>query len=296
MELLFVEGIDSVQSLGRFVIQLTTPEYFDVMGTRIVRGRPFTADDRAGTPRVTVVSESMAQTLWPGQDALGKCIRIRSDTMPCTTVIGIAEDAAYNNLTDAKRLTHYLPLEQTNPGAGSNVLIRLASGDARRSVEAVRHELQKAMPGQSYVTVHPLAEFVDTEQRSWMLGASMFVAFGVLALVVAAVGLYGVISYNVAQRMQELGVRIALGAQWSHVVRLVVGQGVSFAAYGIVVGLAVAMFAARWIQPLLFKQDAIDFAVYGAISALVVCVAVLASVVPAVRASRADPSIALRGD
>ena len=124
----------------------------------------------------------------------------------------------------------------------------------------------------------------------------MFVAFGVLALLVAAVGLYGVITYDVAQRMHELGVRIALGAQSKDVVRLVVGRGLRFAVAGVVIGLGAALLAARWIQPLLFQQSAKDPATYGGVAALLLAVALAASLMPALRATRADPNTALRSD
>jgi ABC-type antimicrobial peptide transport system permease subunit len=152
------------------------------------------------------------------------------------------------------------------------------------------------MPGQGYVTVRPLEEFVDAQRRSWTLGATMFVAFGVLALVVAAVGLYGVIAYNVAQRMHELGVRIALGAQSRDVVRLVTGQGIWFAGAGVAIGLVGAFLCARWIQPLLFQQSARDPATYAVVGALLVVVSLAASAAPAFRATRADPNSALRSD
>ena len=124
----------------------------------------------------------------------------------------------------------------------------------------------------------------------------MFVAFGVLALLVAAVGLYGVITYNVAQRMHELGVRIALGAQGTDVVRLVVGQGIRLAVGGVLLGLTLALLASRWIQPLLFQQSARDPATYAAVGALLLAVSLLASAIPALRATRADPNTVLRND
>jgi ABC-type antimicrobial peptide transport system permease subunit len=124
----------------------------------------------------------------------------------------------------------------------------------------------------------------------------MFVAFGILALLVAAVGLYGVIGYNVAQRMHELGVRVALGARSTDVVRLVVGQGLRFAVAGVVVGLGLALFAAKWIQPLLFQQSAKDPMTYGAVAGILVAITLLACWVPALRATRADPNSALRSD
>jgi ABC-type antimicrobial peptide transport system permease subunit len=237
----------------------------------------------------------MARVLWPGKEALGQCMRVGADTMPCTTVIGIAEDAIQGSLTDDKRLHYYLPIDQFRPAEGFALLLRMR-GDAASQVERVRKALQTVMPGESYVTVRPMQELVDDRRRSWRLGATMFVAFGALALLVAAVGLYGVITYNVAQRMHELGVRIALGAQARDVVRLVVGQGIRFAVAGVGVGLGLALLAARWIQPLLFRQPARDPAIFGGVGALLILVAALASALPALRATRADPNSALRSD
>jgi len=296
---LVVPGVDSVERLGRFNFQAADPDYFKVMGTRIVKGRPFTEQDGEAAPKVGLVSESMAKTLWPGQDPIGKCIRVTfvaSPAQTCTTVIGIAEDARQQSITDEQRFMYYLPVDQVNPSWGSWLFVRIAGGDVLTASERVRLALNAAMPGEGYVTVQPLENLVERQRRSWRLGATMFVAFGVLALLVAAVGLYGVISYNVAQRTHELGVRIALGAQSRDVVKLVVGQGLSFVLAGVTIGLGVALLAARWIQPLLFQQSARDPATYAAVAALLLLVGLLASAVPAVRATRADPNTALRSD
>jgi hypothetical protein len=172
-----------------------------------------------------VVSQGMAAALWPGQDALGKCVRIRSDTVPCTTVVGVAEDMVQRDLVATKRFHYYLPIEQFRRTWGIGMVVRLR-GEPAREAEHVRAALQRVMPGAYYVTVRPLGDVVQGARRSWRLGATMFVAFGVLALVVAAVGLYGVIGYNVAQRMHELGVRVALGARRPDILGLVVGQSV----------------------------------------------------------------------
>ena len=292
----FVTGIDSVRRLGRFTYQTATADYFNAMGTRIVRGRPFTDSDRAGTARVVVVSEAMGRVLWPGKDPLGQCIRVGADSMPCTTVVGIAEDAVQNSLTDEDaRYRYYMPLDQYGPTRGGYVLLRV-EGDAEAAQDRIRRELQAVMPGQSYITTRPLQELIDGQRRSWLVGATMFVAFGVLALLVAAVGLYGVIAYGVAQRMHEMGVRIALGARSGDVVRLIVGQGVRLAAAGIAIGLLVAVLVAPKIQPLLFQQQARDPATYGFVAAMLLAVALLASLLPARRATRADPNTALRSD
>jgi putative ABC transport system permease protein len=293
---LHVSGIDSVQRLGRFNFTLATPDYFKAMGTRIISGRQFTNDDRGGRPLVAVVSQAMGRALWPGQDAIGQCMRVDGAAVPCTTVIGIAEDAVQNSLTDEQRYTCYLPLDQLQPAGGNRIFLRMSGQNALASGERVRRALQRIMPGEGYVTVESFGEQVDGQRRSWALGATMFVAFGVLALLVAAVGLYGVIAYNVAQRMHELGVRIALGAQSRDVVQLVAVQGISFAVAGVVIGLGLALFAARWIQPLLFRQSATDPVTYGVVGALILVVALAASAVPALRATRADPNTALRSD
>jgi predicted permease len=292
---LYVEGIDSVRKLGRFTFQNTTPGFFKTMDTRILRGRAFTDADREGTPSVALVSEAMAKALWPGKEALGQCMRVGADTMPCTTVIGIAENAVERSFTNEKHFMYYLPIAQHEPTSGFALVLRMR-GNPELQQEAVRKTLQAVMPGQSYIRVQLMGEVIDRQRRSWRVGATMFVAFGVLALLVAAVGLYGVITYNVAQRMHELGVRIALGAQSGDLVRLVVGQGVRFAIAGVAIGLGLAAFAGRWIQPLLFDQSARDPAVYALVGGLLLVVAMIASGVPAARATRADPNSALRAE
>jgi predicted permease len=292
---IYVAGIDTVRKLGRFTYENATPDYFKVMGTRILVGRPFNETDRAGTPRVAVVSEAMARVLWPGRDALGQCMRLGADTMPCTTVIGIAENARQRSLVDDAGLHYYLPMDQFHPAEGSALLLRLR-GDPALTGEAVRKRIQRAMPGQAYVMVRPLRDVVVAQRRSWQFGATMFVAFGVLALAVAALGLYSVIAYNVAQRTHELGVRVALGAQAGDVARLVVGQGVRLAAAGVGVGGALALATGRLVEPLLFKESSRDPAVYAAVATLMLIVAFIASAVPARRASRADPNLALRSE
>lgn len=293
-----VAGIDSVARLGRFNQQWATPDFFKALDTRIVRGRAFTPDDRAGAPLVTVVSEAMARRLWPGHDPIGQCMRVGSDDQPCTTVVGVAEDAVQGSLSDDLHLLYYLPFDQkaSDGGTRARTLIRVAGRDAARYEEEVRRALQKVMPGESYVTVWPLQDEVDGQRRSWRLGATMFVGFGVLALIVAAVGLYGVIAYDVGQRTQELGIRVALGAQASNIMGIVVSQGVRFAFVGIATGTAIALAAAHWFQPLLFRQSARDPVVYLLVAFTLLLVAVAASAVPARRAARTDPNVALRAD
>jgi putative ABC transport system permease protein len=292
---LFVEGVRSVDALGRFTLQATTPDYFRTMGTRILRGRGLSDEDRLGAPAAAVVSESMARVLWPGQEALGRCFRMREVTAPCTTVVGVAEDIVQNDIAEGRRFHYYLSIDQYTRTWGNGLVVRLA-GDPAREAEAVRAALQRVIPGEAYVTVQPLRGLVDTARRSWRLGATVFVAFGALTLVVAAVGLYGMIRFHVAERRHELGVRQALGAQRADVVQLIVRQGVAVAVAGVLLGVPLAMLAAHWVQPLLFEQSARDPFVYAAASAAMALVALGASTWPAVRAAREDPSSALRAE
>jgi putative ABC transport system permease protein len=289
---LYVEGIDTVRKLGRFDLNAVSPDYFSTVGTRVLRGRGITSQDVEAAPRAMVVSQSMGRVLWPGRDPLGQCIKVGADTMPCTYVVGIAENIKEQSLSADSGYYYYLSSAQWSPQTGG-LFIR-ARGAASQVKEAVRKRLQQEMPGASYVTLTPFSEILGSQTRSWQLGATMFVVFGGLALVLAAVGLYGVIAYNVNQRTHELGVRVALGAQGADVVRLVVSDGLRIAGIGVALGAAVALWGARWMEPLLFKESPRDPTVFGLVVVMLVAVAVFASWVPARRAARVDPNIALR--
>ncbi len=290
---LSIPGIDSVAKLGQFTMQAASPEFFQTMGTRILRGRAFTEADAASAPRVMVVGESMAAKLWPNEDALGKCVRVGTDTMPCTTVVGIAEDVRRSSISETE--THYyLPTAQFRPDNGG-LFVRTrdaASGHA----EDVRRALQAHMPGVSYVTVTPMSTIIAPQIRSWKLGAIMFAAFGGLALALAAIGLYSVIAYNVTQRTHEMGVRVALGAQAGDVIALIVREGLRVVVPGVVLGGAIALAAGKWVAPLLYQVSPKDPPVIASVIATLVVVAIAASWIPATRASRVDPNEALRAD
>lgn len=292
---IFVEGVDAAGSLGTFYYQVSTPDYFRTMGTRIVRGRPLDATDRMGAPDVAVVSESMARLLWPGRDALGQCFRARADTMPCITVVGVAEDMVQREVADAPRLHYYLSLQQSTRSLGNAMVIRVR-GEASLHAEEVRRALQRVLPANVYLVVRPLSALVHDAQRSWRLGATMFAAFGLLALLVAAIGLYGTISTDVARRAHETALRVALGASRAHVLRAVLGTGVRLVAFGVLCGVGVALGAGRWVQPLLYRQPAHDPTAYLGTALLMLGVAVGASLVPAHRATRSDPAAILRQD
>ena len=291
---LYVTGIDSVWTLGRFLLQAGNPEYFKTFGTRIIRGRSFENTDGANAPRVLIASQGLTKLLWPGQDPIGKCARIGSDTAPCSTVIGITEDVQARTLGVTNEYLYYIPITQYSGPTGMQVV--RVEGEADAYMEAVRRRLQRVMPGASYVTVRPMRTMVDPTMKSWRVGATMFLGFGVLALVLAAVGLYSVIAYAVAQRRQEIGVRIALGASRRSIVGLVVGSGVRVVTLGIIAGVAIAFWASRWLGSLLFRQSPTDPVVYAAVAGTLIAVALVATALPGFRAAQVDPNVALRSD
>ncbi|HZI27299.1 MAG TPA: ABC transporter permease [Gemmatimonadaceae bacterium] len=292
---LWVPGVDSIRRRGRFVLQAGGPDYFATLGTRILRGRAFDESDRAGSPRVVVVSDGMARALWENADPIGKCIRISADTAPCTTVIGVAEEVRLRTLTDAREYTYYLPATQYGSPVSPQLFVRI-QGEAADFVDPIRRRLQREMPGSAFAAAMPLDRLIDPARRSWKFGATMFVAFGGLALVLAAIGLYSLIAYDVAQRTQELGVRLALGASMGDVVKLVMSSGVRLVVVGLVLGGGLALWGSRWMESMMFQQSPRDPVVFGIVTLVLLAVALLASFGPALRAARVDPNTALRSD
>jgi predicted permease len=290
----YAAGADSTRKLTDVINQMASTTFFATVGTRIVRGRGITADDRNGGALVAVVSETMARDAWPNQEAIGKCVRMSADTNPCRTVVGIAEDIKLSDFNGPSYPMVYLPSEQVGENQGS-LYIRVR-GDAHLQAESLRRELQTLMPGAAYLTAVPLSNLVEQNTRSWRLGAAMFAVFGGLALLIAAIGLYSVIAYGVAQRTHEMGVRIALGARVADVVTLVVRDGMRVVIAGVAIGLAAALLGGKWLQPLLFDVSPRDPVVYSIVAAVLIGVAIAASWIPAQRAARVDPSTALRGE
>ena len=239
-----------------------------------------------------VVSDAMAKTLWPGRDPIGQCVKVGADTAPCTYVVGVAENIKSEQLGDDPGLFYYLSTAQWHPEDGG--LFVRTRGEATRYAETIRRRLQQVMPGAAYVTVTPLRDILGEQTRSWQLGATMFLAFGALALALAAIGLYSVMAYNVAQRTQEMGVRASLGAQERDLIRLVLNEGLRVGVVGIVIGVMIALAGGQWLGPLLFQESPHDPLVFGFVTVVLLGTTVLASFVPSRRAARVDPMVALR--
>ena len=293
-----IPGRDSVPRVadGGPYINEVTPGYFATVGTRIVLGRGFTDSDQPSSSRVVMVNESMARTWWPGENAIGKCIQIGGDTMPCSEVVGVVENARRQTIIEDTSLQYFIPSTQSVSKNASPVLLVRPRGALDAATIGVRRQLQAAVPNLPYVSLNPLEGLVSPQKRSWRLGATMFTALGGLALVLAAVGLYSVLAYDVSQRTREFGVRVAMGARSADVMRLVLVRGLRTAVIGGAIGLGVALAAGRWIGPLLFQTSPRDPVVLSGVLGVVVLVALMAALLPARRALSVDPIDALRAE
>jgi predicted permease len=294
-----IPGRDSVSlpASGPPDMNAVTPEFFATMGTRVVAGRGFGAEDRRGAPLVGIVNETMARTLWRGGSALGERICIPGvEGKPCFEVVGIAQDARWDSLLEEPTMQMYFPLEQNPSPIPLRVLLLRASGDPTPVIRTVQNEVRAIAPRVLFTDVALLADNLEPEMRPWRLGATVFTLFGALALVLAGLGLYSVIAYDVAQRAREMAVRMAVGARAADVLRLIISQGVRLATVGIAVGVMIALAAGRWVAPLLFATGPRDPTVLGAVSAVLFGVAVAASLIPAWRATRVPPGTALRAE
>jgi predicted permease len=300
---LSVPGHDQEPGLHPLLNSIT-PDFFATLGIPLRQGRLLADADRAGAERVAVVNEEMARHYWPAGDALGRCIKIGGDTMPCTTVVGVVPtirlgyDPEKSIVSERPAKAYYVPLGQTSDGPPKLTLTLYArtTSAAVASVPSVRRAIQEMAPDLPFPHVTALAEELAPQIRPWRMGAGMFGVFAGVALVLAIVGLYGVLAYTVSQRTHEIGVRIALGAQSGNVVRLVVGQGLRLTMLGVGIGVVAALAGGRALAALLFGVSASDPSVFTATAVTLISVAVLASYFPARRAIRIDPTEALRAE
>jgi predicted permease len=292
-----VPGLDTVPQPpgGGPFYNAVGPDYFSTLGLRIVEGRPITAADIASEAHVAVLSEAMARAYWPGGRAVDRCIMMFRDST-CRTIVGVAADAKEGLKASDPRWLIYVPAAAGWNAGANALLVRARDGNATAMVEPIRRAMQGLGPNLPYAEVQALDDLLAPEIRPWRTGAALFSLFGLLALVISAVGLYSVISYNVAQRRHEFGVRIALGAQIKDVVRHVMDQGLRAALIGAVLGSAAAIALGGVVTPLLFETSPRSPVAYATAGALIVIVAAFASAMPAWGASRVDPVAALRGE
>jgi predicted permease len=268
------------------------PNYFKTMETPLVRGRDFAETDRKGAPGVVALNETLAATLWPGEDALGKRVSVSGPEGPFLEVIGVARDGKYRSLGEAPHPYIYQPLLQSYDP--KMTLVVRTKGEPQSVATAVREQIRALDSNLPVADVKTLRDQLDlslfpSRVAAWTLGG-----FGVLALLLAAIGIYGVVSYSVAQRTREIGVRMALGAKEKDVLRLVLGEGLFVIAIGLALGLLLAFAATRVIVGFLYGVGATDPLTFAGVPLLLGFIALVASYLPARRATKVDPLVALR--
>ncbi len=273
------------------------PEFFATAGIPLVQGRAFNADDRENGAPVAIVNQTFARRYLRGMDPLSACIGGGGpgDGEPCARVVGVAADAHNGDVTRDVEPFMYRPIAQRSPRMPPVTMMYVRTTDDPTALGGVlRRELQSLDGRVSFATVTPMTRMIEPQLAPWRIGSFIFSLFGVIGALLAAVGLYGVVSFVVAQRTREFGVRLALGAQTNDVMRLVLGQGARLVAAGLVAGAIVAALSTRLFASLMFGVSALDPVVYVGTAALLAIIALAASYLPARRATRVDPIEALR--
>ena len=275
-------------------IRTITPDYFRVLKTPLLQGRYFAESDNADAPPVVIINEALAKKYWPNGDALGKRITFSDTRKPdpkWVTIVGIVRSIRHRGLDVDPAPEYYLSLAQQ---AQSDMILAVRSPqDPRGLASAIRREIQSIDPDQPIANVRTLENVTADSVAPRRMSMVLLGAFAGIALLLASVGIYGVISYLVVQRTHEIGVRMALGAQRGDVIRLVVGHAAKLVGIGTVIGLVLALFSTRTLSALLYTVGKFDVVTFVLVTVALGAVALVASYVPALRATRADPMIAL---
>lgn len=274
---------------------MVSPDYFSAVGTPILRGRAFLESDMADSMPVTIINSAMANRFWPNQDALGKQVGPAGSRYPLATIVGIAADVKHLSLREVPSAEMYVPYTQKVwPSLLTmNAVLRTAQDPASLAASArdTIHSVDADLP---LANVKTLDDIVVASLAGQRFAVFLLEAFSGLALLLATIGMYGVISYNVTQRTQEIGIRMALGARRGNVFHMVIGQGARLAALGIMIGLAASLGITRLISNFLFGVRATDPSTFVGVSLLLLGIGLLACYIPARRAMQVDPTVALR--
>jgi macrolide transport system ATP-binding/permease protein len=275
-------------------VQVTSvsPNYFKTIGVAILEGRGFTDDDRPNSPLVAVVNETLARRFWPGESAVGKIFHTRGGEGPAIQIVGVSAD--HKVLTMSEGPTPFLHTARNQRPGPYNAIIARTLSDAGALLRDMRRELLALDPNVVFIENQTMETEVDTGLLPMRLTAWLVTGVGIVAMVLAAIGLYGVIAYSVARRTREIGIRIALGARPSAVVGLVMQQGLIVASAGLATGCLLAIAATRAIAGVLYGVSAADPISWIAAATVLLLVSAVANFVPAWRASRVDPTVALR--
>jgi predicted permease len=284
--------VESLQDLRAERIRIS-PDYFKVLQSALLRGRSFTEDDEDGKPLVALIDESTAHKFWPIGDPLGRRVRFARDpTKPWTTVVGIVQDIKSDGL-DIDGVPHIYVSTYQDSSKRLSVVLRTSLPAAVLEPQ-IRHEIQSIDPGLPVFNVSSMNDVLDRSLASRRFSADLVGGFAGLAVLLASIGIYGLLAYVVGQRSREIGIRMALGAQRDDILRMFLRKGVALAGVGIVAGLVFSASTASMMASLLYGVRPHDPAVFLIVPLLLFAVAVLASYLPARRATKVDPMIALR--
>jgi macrolide transport system ATP-binding/permease protein len=270
------------------------PDYFEAIGIPLRQGRDFNLGDTGQTPGVAIVNETLAHRLWPDANPLGRQLRSGKDCSQLLTVVGLAANSQYTTLGEAPQPHLYVPFAQQPEAWGWRNLVIHAPGANEAMLQTVSRELQALAPGVAIQQAQPLNQHLDFSLWPARGGAAVLGSFGLLALVLACAGIFGVMSYTVSQRTQEFGVRMALGAQKQDILTLVLRDGLILIMVGLAIGLSLASLATRLLTLFLYGVSATDQVTFAVISLLLAAAALFASYLPARRATQVDPLAALR--
>ena len=289
----FPEGEDESTGYRGTLTQLDdiTTGYFDALRIPLLRGRLFTDADRKDTATVAIINEAMAKKFWPNQEAIGKRFHFFGDTM-LREVVGITRNSVVNAIGEVPPPLVYLPVTQDYAPAAT--LQVQTTGKPEPVIAGVRAQIQSLEPNLAITNVQTIGEIIDQGLWAPEMGAALLTVFGGLAMVLAAVGVYGVLAYSVTQQTREIGIRMAMGAERRDVLGLVVGHGLKLTGAGLALGILVSLVLTRQLSSLLFGVSAYDPLTYAGVTVILVIVALLACYIPARRATRVDPLIALR--
>jgi len=269
-----------------------SPGYFQAMGVRLLQGRVFNDQDHAEATRVCIVDETFVRTYWPGENPIGKRIRFNDQDEPWMEVVGVVAHVKNYGVEEDSRVETYIPFDQAP--IGFFTLVIRSTGDPAALTPSVRRAVRNVDPDVPIYDARTMEDRLAEDLAGRRLGAVLILGFAALALVLAAIGIYGVTAYTVTQRTGEIGIRVAMGAGPKDVLRLVLRQGMSLALIGVVIGLGAAFALARLVASLLFQVSVIDPPTYSLTPLIMAIIALLACYLPARRAMKVDPMTALR--
>jgi macrolide transport system ATP-binding/permease protein len=291
---MFVEGHEPPQGTNPLIVGMNTvgPNFFNTINVPLLLGRDFNNQDQEETPRVAIVNETLVHSLFPDGNALGQRLRVLGRRPASYEIVGIVKDSKYRSLGEDPTPYIFVPYSQS-PQASMSVHVH-TNGNPKQLIAAIRREVQTLDPNLPAFNVTTLADNIEISLFPARLGALLLGVFGALALLIASIGIYGVMSFGVSERTREMGIRMALGAQRGDVLRMVIWQGMKVAAIGVAIGSGLAFVSTRVVSSYLYDVSTTDPATFTGITIILIGVALLACYLPARRATGVDPLVALR--